>query len=152
MFERRWIWVAVAAGVLLCGWCSVLSGVAGWAIGGDIASRESRARFQATATAQSNLPPLGVLVTRLDRSGPAMRAGVRRGDVITALNGASVADARDLRDALDRLRVGDHVRLTLDDGTRSREVQLDLAAFPDSPQRAYLGIYFTARAEDPADL
>jgi membrane-associated protease RseP (regulator of RpoE activity) len=153
MLSRRWVIAGlVIGGMLLCGWCSLLSGIGGWFIGSDIAGREARVRFAATAEARPDLPPLGVLVTRLDRTGPAAQAGVVRGDVITAIDGITLQDARDLRDALNRLRVGVSVRLTLDDGIRTREVQALLASFPADPQRPYLGIYFTSRAEEPGDL
>lgn len=153
MADRRWISAVAAVAVLgLCAWCSFLSGIGGWFLGSDIAGREARVRFAATATAQSDLPPLGVLVTRTDRSGPAARAGVMRGDVISAVDGRTVADVRDLRDAISGQRVGDRVRLLISDGVGQREVQVELAAFPDDPLRPYLGIYFTARAEDPGDL
>jgi S1-C subfamily serine protease len=153
MGERRWGFAAAAvAGALLCAWCSLVSGIGGWVIGGDIASREARVRFAATATAGSLLPPVGVLVTRLDRDGPAARAGVARSDVIVAVDGAPIVDARDLRDAILRAHPGDRMRLTVDRESGKVELQADLAAFPGNAQRAYLGIYFTARAEDPADL
>lgn len=151
--DRRWVPAALALGaVLLCSWCSLLSGAGGWMIGSDIAVREARVRFDATATAESNLPPLGVLVTRLDRGGPADRAGVLRGDVIVKIDGVEVQDARDLRDALLRLNPGGRTRLTIDRGDGPRDVQVELAAFPDDQRRAYMGIYYTARAEEPADL
>lgn len=153
MLHRRWVITgAIIGGILLCGWCSLLSGISGWVIGGDIASREAKARYAATSVARPDLPPLGVLITRLDRTGPAAQAGMVRGDVITAIDGVQLQDARDLRDALERLRVGVSVRLMLDDGTRKREVQVPLGAFPGEPQRPYLGIYFTSRAEEPGDL
>ncbi len=153
MLNRRWVITGLIVGsLLLCGWCSLLSVIGGWVIGGDIAGREARVRYTSTAVARPDLPPLGVLVTRLDRTGPAAQAGVVRGDIITAIDGVQIQDARDLRDALNRLRVGVNVRLMLDDGTLQHEVQVPLAAFPNEPQRPYLGIYFTSRAEEPGDL
>jgi S1-C subfamily serine protease len=138
--------------VLLCSWCSFLSGAGGWLIGADIAQRDARVHFAATATADSKLPPLGVLVTRLDRGGPADRAGVMRGDVIVRIDGAEVQDARDVRDVLGHHQPGEHIRLTLDRGDGPRDVQVNLTAFPNDARRAYLGIYYTARAEEPGDL
>lgn len=151
--DRKWVTAAASiAAVLFCVWCSALSGIAGWVVGGDIAARETRMQMGATATVRADLPPLGVLVTRLDREGPAARAGVLRGDVIVAIDGAPLADARDLRDALLHVRPGDRVRLTVERERSELTLTADLIAFPDNPQRAYLGIYFTARAEEPADL
>jgi S1-C subfamily serine protease len=153
MADRKWISAALAgAALLICAWCSLLSAAGGWVLGGDIAAREARVHFAATATADSDLPPLGVLVTRLDKTGPAALAGVFRGDVIVAIDGTPVQDARDLRDALLRLQPGDRPLLTIDRGASVRDVPVELASFPDEAQRAYLGIYYTARAEEPGDL
>jgi S1-C subfamily serine protease len=150
---RRAVLISLSvAAVLLCGWCSLLSGVSGWVLGSEIATREAGMHFQATTTAGVDLPPLGVLVTRIERGSPAAQAGVIRGDVIVAADGTAVEDARDLRDALLRHKPGDVVRLTIDRGDGPRDVEVTLGDFPGSPQRGYLGIYFTARAEDPADL
>ncbi|WP_448542696.1 S1C family serine protease [Roseiflexus sp.] len=137
---------------LLCAWCGVFAGVGGWVAGRDMGRREARLELSATAAVQPVLPELGVLVTRLDRSGPAARAGVARGDVIVAIDGVYVQDARDLRDQLLRYRVGDTVRLTLlrDRGEQTVNVVLD--AFPGNPRMPYLGVYYTARGEEPADL
>ncbi len=137
---------------LLCAWCGVFAGVGGWVAGRDMGRREARLELSATAAVQPVLPELGVLVTRLDRSGPAARAGVARGDVIVAIDGVYVQDARDLRDQLLRYRAGDTVRLTLlrDRGEQTVNVVLD--AFPGNPRMPYLGVYYTARGEEPADL
>ncbi|MGE0042789.1 MAG: PDZ domain-containing protein [Vicinamibacterales bacterium] len=43
----------------------------------------------------------GVLVASVTADSPAARAGIRAGDVITGINGATVADTRDLLDGLD---------------------------------------------------
>ena len=138
----------LAGATIACAWCSFLSGLGGWIMGQDLARREA----QATADMVRRGPvPLGVLVTRLDRSGPAERVGIQPGDTITAINGAQVESARDLRDQLLRYRPGDVVRLTV---LREREedLQVRLEPFPGNDTRPYLGIYYTARGDDPADL
>lgn len=152
--ERRGLlpWLVLGAAVL-CLWCSLLSAAGGWLAGSDIAGREARAGYAATAAvAQQELPELGVLVTRLDRTGPAAAAGVVRGDMIVAINGAHVQDARDLREQLAVHQVGDVVRLTLLRDQGEEDVAIRLAAFPNDARRPYLGVYYTARGEEPADL
>ncbi len=153
MFERRWFLIVLSVGaVLICAWCSLLSGIGGFMIGGDLSARETRLNVQATHTASSALPPLGVLVIRTERGGPAELAGVQRGDVITAMDGRPVQDARDLRALLHTSVPGASIFLTLDREGIMQDVQVQLAGFPGDIQRAYLGIYYTARAEEPADL
>lgn len=152
-WERRapLVWLAFGA-VLVCAWCSFLSGLGGWVMGQDLARRETRAEFATADVTRHNLPPLGVLVTRLERAGPADRAGIKRGDTITAINGTTVQDPRDLHDQLLGYRVGDTVRLTLVREDGQENVSVRLGPFPGDNGRPYLGIYFTARGEEPADL
>ena len=75
-----------------------------------------------------------------------------RGDVIVAIEGVYVQDARDLRDQLLRYRAGDTVRLTLRRDQGEQVVNVALGAFPGNPRLPYLGVYYTARGEEPADL
>ncbi len=51
----------------------------------------------------------GVLVTSADEDGPAARAGLKAGDLILKLDGRAIADARDLRKALDAADPGQEV-------------------------------------------
>ena len=55
----------------------------------------------------------GALVSRVVEGGPAARAGVQRGDVITHLDGHAVPRARDLYDVLDGATEGSTLRLGL---------------------------------------
>jgi PDZ domain-containing secreted protein len=141
----------LAGAVILCAWCSFLSGLGGWIMGQDLARREEQSKFATASTLRQDIPPLGVLVVRLDRTGPAVRAGVDSGDTIVAINGAHVESARDLRDQLLRYRPNDVVRLTLL-RDREQDVAVRLGAFPGDSSRPYLGIYYTARGDEPADL
>ncbi|HMO59669.1 MAG TPA: PDZ domain-containing protein [Roseiflexaceae bacterium] len=152
--RRGWMIGAIFSAILLCIWCSFLSAVGGWVVGNDIALREARIMYQATVEARGQpLPDLGVLVTRLDRSGPAQLAGIERGDLIVAINGTHLRDPRDLRDQLMTFRAGESVRLTIirDQGSE-RTIGVTLATSPNGGSMPYLGIYYTARADEPADL
>jgi S1-C subfamily serine protease len=142
----------LAGALIACAWCSFLSGIGGWVMGRDLAGREQQALLETAAAGRADLPPLGVLVTRLDRTGPAAAAGIQRGDTIVAINGAHVEDARDLRDQLRTYRSGDTVRLTVLGETGESDIAVKLEAFPGDTRRPYLGVYYTARGEDPADL
>src|SRR6267154_1453231 len=61
-----------------------------------------------------HLPPgqSGAVVTRIDANSAAEHAGLKTGDLLTALNGSQVKDAADLRNKLGVLRVGEMVELT----------------------------------------
>ena len=55
----------------------------------------------------------GALVTRVDEHSLAAAAGVREGDVITAVGGQSVKDLHHLHEAVQRHRIGEPVDLTV---------------------------------------
>jgi serine protease Do len=55
----------------------------------------------------------GALVLRVEDGGAAEAAGIRPGDVVTALDGEGVKDLHHLHDALARHRIGDPVEVTL---------------------------------------
>lgn len=141
-----------AAAIVLCAWCGLFSALGGWLVGRDMGQRQASAMFATALAQQNDLPPLGVLVTRLDRTGAAARAGITRGDVITAIDRVPVQDARDLRDALQAYKPGDMPQLDVlrQQGTETVPVQLD--PFPGMQGKPYLGIYYTARGEEPGDL
>jgi hypothetical protein len=150
--ERRvplpWL---IAGAVVACAWCSLLSGLGGWFMARDMAARE-RTLLETEVAARDDLLPLGVLVTRLDRAGPASRAGVARGDLIVAIEGIHIEDARDLRDHLRSYSPGEVVRLTLLRERAEEEVAVRLEPFPGDGRLPYLGVYYTARGDEPADL
>jgi putative serine protease PepD len=62
--------------------------------------------------------------------GPADRAGIRPGDVITAINGRPVAAPDELIVAIRAQAVGDTVTLTVRRGDDEQEVRVTLVAAP----------------------
>ena len=58
-------------------------------------------------------PGAGVTIANVDRTGPAARAGVRPGDVVTAINGDGVDTTRSLLKAVAATAPGQALRLTV---------------------------------------
>ena len=72
----------------------------------------------------------GALVSAVSEGGPAEKAGVTRGDVITAIDGQAVKDSNSLRNSVSRLKPGSTVNLTLLRGGQERQVSVRLAEAP----------------------
>jgi len=78
----------------------------------------------------------GALVTGVDPDGPAAGAGLRRGDVVVALQGRAITSDVDLRTQLSRLKPGDRAALEIvRDGLR-KDVTLVLSEPPADRGRA----------------
>ena len=72
----------------------------------------------------------GAIVTRVSRGSPAAKSGLRVGDVITAVDGREVADARSARYRLTTAGVGGRVELDILRDGRALTVRLPLVAIP----------------------
>lgn len=64
--------------------------------------------------------------------GPADKAGIQEGDIITKVNGASINEKTSLLSLLGRRKVGDTVELTVQRGDQEKTVQVRLEAAPAS--------------------
>jgi serine protease Do len=83
-----------------------------------------------------NLPAArGAIVTSVSAGGPAERAGLQRGDVITAVNKQPVADNNSLRNLVAAISPGATVDVTAVRNGRDQNFQVALAELPDRPQR-----------------
>src|SRR5262249_25302284 len=69
----------------------------------------------------------GALVSQVNPGAAAERAGIRRGDVITAVNGAPVNDGNSLRNQIARMQPGSEVTLSITRDGRERQVKAALA-------------------------
>lgn len=74
----------------------------------------------------------GVLVVGVVPGSPAAEAGLRRGDVITAVDGESVTAADQLQNRVDQTTVGQQLRLTVYRGDRTQQVSVRTAELPTS--------------------
>lgn len=78
----------------------------------------------------------GALVSDVSESGPAAKAGIVKGDVITALNGQPVVDNRELRLKISQMAPGTPVKLKLFRDGKEREVAVTLGELPAEKQAA----------------
>ena len=79
--------------------------------------------------------PTGVLIKEIYHDGPAQRAGIRLGDVITNINKFEVLGTRELRFRIATLKVGGKVDLKLFRRGKTKNVVLSLEAPPEKPPR-----------------
>jgi serine protease Do len=74
----------------------------------------------------------GALVAEPQANGPAAKAGIESGDVITAVNGESVKDARELARTIGGLAPGNAVKLNVLHKGQDKVVNLTLGQLPNS--------------------
>jgi serine protease Do len=76
----------------------------------------------------------GALVADAQKSGPAAKAGVESGDVVTTVNGATVKDARDLAKKIGALAPNETVKLGLLRKGTEKNISVTLGKFPDQKE------------------
>ena len=84
--------------------------------------------------------PTGALVVDVADSGPAAEAGLKRGDVITAVDGQSVDDAESVGFRLGVKPLGGAAKLTVLRNGKTLDLPLKLASAPEIPPRDALTI------------
>jgi Do/DeqQ family serine protease len=78
--------------------------------------------------------PRGAIVTSVAAGGPAEKAGIKRGDVITAINNHAVADNNVARNEIAKLAPNSSATVTLVRNGREQTVPVTLAELPDRQQ------------------
>ncbi len=78
----------------------------------------------------------GALVAEPQSDGPAAKAGIKSGDVITSVNGTPVKDARELARTIGGFAPGNSVKLNVMSGGRDKEVDLTLGQLPNAQKEA----------------
>jgi serine protease Do len=76
----------------------------------------------------------GALVSRVLAEGPAGKAGIEVGDVITAYNGEPIRRSSDLPPLVARTRPGDTATLTVVRGGKARDVKITVEQLPEAPE------------------
>jgi membrane-associated protease RseP (regulator of RpoE activity) len=161
--QQGWVWAVVIGGVVL----SLILGCMAGAVAGFLAGRwavqdlEKKAPWERiiptpeflapeevpTPTVPS-MPRLGgaALITDVMAGSPADKAGLRRGDIILAVDGKRLSRSYSLADALAEHKPGDQVTLTVWERGRRREFTVTLAPHPDDASRPYLGVRYSVIA------
>ncbi|CAN7347439.1 Do family serine endopeptidase [Brucella pseudogrignonensis] len=78
----------------------------------------------------------GALVASPQADGPAAKAGIKAGDVITAVNGETVQDPRDLARKVANIIPGEKAALTVWRKGKAEEVDITIAAMPQDLGKA----------------
>ena len=76
----------------------------------------------------------GVTIATLDRTGPAAKAGIRAGDVVTAVNGDKIDSSRGLIRAVAVVPPGNSVRVTILRAGREMEITINVGRRPAEQQ------------------
>jgi PDZ domain-containing protein len=84
----------------------------------------------------------GVVVNDVQQRAPAEQAGIRKGDLLLALNRQPVQTAGQLFDRLGQMHPGDSLIVTLkpNNSDTVQDVETTLRARPNQPDRGFLGI------------
>jgi serine protease Do len=72
----------------------------------------------------------GILVARVNEGGPADKAGLQAGDVITAINKQPVKDGSDVTNAIGLMSPGSNATITVIRNGKSRDLVAKIAEFP----------------------
>jgi serine protease Do len=81
----------------------------------------------------------GVLIGDVSPDTPASRAGLKKGDVVTALNGQTVNAANQLQVQISQMAPGTTVKLTIWRDGMSRDVNVTLGELPEKAETATTG-------------
>jgi len=78
--------------------------------------------------------PGGVLIAAVPPNSPAARAGLRKGDVVTAFQGQPITDGNTLRNRVASTRPGTTVKLTISRDKREQDIEATLGEYQPPQQ------------------
>ncbi|APR34654.1 DegQ family serine endoprotease [Paraburkholderia sp. SOS3] len=76
--------------------------------------------------------PQGALISSVDKDGPAAKAGLQPGDVITAVNGTAISDSSDLPTQIANLKPGTTADVTVWRDKASKDIKVTIGSFSDT--------------------
>ncbi len=101
-------------------------------IGMDDLTPDKARRINQNPNSPIQVPEIkGVLVGRVVPNSPAARAGIRIGDVITAIDGKSITTGEQLLNIVENSGVGQNLQLKVRRGTRTQQLSLRTADMKD---------------------
>jgi serine protease Do len=81
----------------------------------------------------------GVLIGDVSPNTPAAKAGLQKGDIVTALNGEPVEAANQLQVQISQMPPGASAKLTIWRDGKSRDVTVNLGELPETAEKAGTG-------------
>ena len=96
---------------------------------------DGRAVTAELAQAMGMKRPIGVIVEDVYKGGPAEKAGILSGNIVTEVEGRAVEDMHALRFRLATKRLGERVDLAVISRGKTRTVRFPLVAAPEIPPR-----------------
>jgi S1-C subfamily serine protease len=82
----------------------------------------------------------GANVANIEANSPAEKAGLKTGDVITAIAGTKIDNTHSLTSLLQAHKPGEKIDLSVTRGSQNLTVNVELGASPQNSSAAYLGI------------
>ena len=79
--------------------------------------------------------PIGALISDIHEASPAVTAGLKQGDVVTAVNGHNIKDASEMRFRLATIGLGEKAELTYKRAGTEGKTTIQSIQPPDSPPR-----------------
>ncbi|MHB0857603.1 MAG: S1C family serine protease [Anaerolineae bacterium] len=151
--KTLWIVLGILAVLLFsCGLCAVAGTV------GYLTGRSAGARFQynvptphvermpwgAAPGPELRLPEFagGALILEVAPGGPAANAGLRVGDIITAVGGTPLVEAGNLADLVAHQQPGDVLPLRIARDGAQRTMEVTVGRDPEDPTRPWVGIRY----------
>jgi serine protease Do len=94
----------------------------------------------------------GAIVSEAQADGPALKAGIKAGDVITAVDGKSVASPRELARMIGGIAPGKPVEVTVWRGGKAETMTLSLGTLPNADKQASADDQSAPSQAEPSSL